>query len=339
MIKYKTPNELSLEVKKYVVGQDEAVNQLSLFLFNYLLYQYSKYTDIVIPNAPVALLIGESGCGKTFMTRTLAKLMEFDLIEINAKSISQEGWEGTSLKKLLLTEMKQRPASNDSSIYRIIFIDEIDKFCQPMGSSTDDNYSIHLQNSLLKYLEGFKLEDSNLSVDLTKCCFILAGNFQQIRENRKSEVKSIGFSGANKVEKDKIIHELEAFGMIPEMIGRISNIIELRSLEFEDYMSLVQNENSYYKQYEKILLHLNIILSLTNVDLCAIIDKTLKLKIGVRGMIQELNKLINREIYFNQDRLSLVVEYFNYLDKAEGEHQTWLDKVSGIIKKGNPNGQ
>jgi len=329
MINYKSPDELYNEVIKYVVGQDKAAKELSVFIFNYFLYHYSKYSNHIIENNPLSLLMGESGSGKTFLVKTIAKLLNFKLIEINSKGISQEGWHGTSFKELVLNEFNLLPKEANNSINKILFIDEIDKFCIPQASTNSNDHSPHMQSSLLKYLEGFKITDKKFNIDLTNCCIILAGNFQSIRDTRIENSQSIGFINKSKIKKDRIIQELETFGMIPEFIGRISNIIELDEISEETYNHLINNENFYFQKYKKLLNNLNIEIPFTSGMLSAIINKSKDLKIGVRGFIQELNKLISKALVENQTNLNLMVEYLNYLEDTETKHNEWKNKIIG----------
>lgn len=327
MLEHKTPKQLSDKLKEYVIGQDQACNDLSLFLFNYLLFHYAQNReDIRLENPPVCLIIGESGSGKTHLVKMISKIMNFDLLEINGKSIAQEGWNGESLKNMILTYAMSRPKSKDQSIKTIIFIDEFDKVCQPISSSETENYNVHTQNSFLKYLEGFKIENKDILVDLKSFCFILGGNFQGIRDQREKNKKQIGFRD-HEHQETELHYELESFGMIPEIIGRISNFIELNYLTRKDYEAILHSKNTYFKNITAIMLAINMELDIQDQHIEYAIDKAIKSKIGVRGLIQELNKILNQEMIRNQDKFKVVSDYFNYLESAE-EMQYLLRKKS-----------
>ncbi len=317
-MQYTNPTDLVNEIKKYVIGQDEAVEQIVTFFFNYLLFHYSKdiMPNLHIQHAPIALLIGESGSGKTHLIKTLANLTGCQLIEINSKSISQEGWHGTSFKEHLIHAVQESPKHLDNSIYKIVFIDELDKICIPSYDSKGGNHSFQIQSSILKYLEGFKISTPELSIDLSKYCFILASNFQEIRNKRVSELNSIGFKNHSKLVKNRLNQELEETGMIPELLGRISNIIELNKLTKTEYKAILYSENMFYMQYKKLLNRFSIKLELSDDEIDIMLDKILNLNIGVRGLIQELTKVLNNVLYSNIAQLEIISLYFNYLENS-----------------------
>ena len=102
MFKHLTPAQLATAVKEKVIGQDRAVDELSSYVFSYILYHYGKHAGLNLSSKFNALLLGASGCGKTHLVRTMAEELGFNFIEINAKGISQEGWEGSSFPRLIL---------------------------------------------------------------------------------------------------------------------------------------------------------------------------------------------------------------------------------------------
>ncbi len=241
-----TPKALADAVNQKVIGQEKASTFLANYLFTYIMYHYSQNGNLPLTHKSNALLIGASGTGKTHLVQTMAKEAGFNFLEINAKGISQEGWEGSSFKKLLTDGIFYglSPMQADSP-WTVVFIDEFDKLCAPLASSNNDNYAEHIQNSILKYFENYtasvSLKGQPLNLDTSKLCFILSGNFQGIRDNRDKK-QSVGFNSV-KEEQKKLQAELEAFGVIPEMIGRLSHIIELKELTKEDYSSIIASQH------------------------------------------------------------------------------------------------
>lgn len=316
MVPYKNPKHLAIAIKTKVLRQDDAVDMISQYLFQYILYHYSATGQFKLQNKPQLLLLGPSGHGKTHLVRTLAAEMNFDLIEINAKSISQEGWSGTSFKDLLSSELEGFSQEQVDSERRIVLIDEFDKICQPLGSSSNDNYSPHVQSSLLKYMENytFKLPKSNVIVDTKNFCFIFSGNFQALRDSRKEE-PTIGFQEQVTEKQNDLTVELEQYGMVPEIVGRLSHFIELRELTKEDIRAAMAEQGFALVQYENLLNNLGF--ENVSFDKEAILDNIIDYRLGFRGVIQEFNKQVNQVCAENSDKFSKMFDYFEYLKNSQ----------------------
>lgn len=337
MFKYSNPNDLAAEVKNYVIGQDTAVDSLSTYLFSYILYHYSQKSPFPIEYKPNALLIGDSGSGKTHLVKTLSKLMDFHFIEINAKSICQEGWNGESLRSMLISELSVVYNHVVESPWKIVFIDEIDKMCVPVASSKSDQYSEHVQASILKYLENMiidiKTTKPNWEIDTSKICFIFAGNFQSIRDKRK-ESTTCGFIEHEKSTKNgHITKELETFGVLPELIGRLSNIIELNTLTDEDYYTIINNDHFFFNKYLNIFKNLQFVN--IDIDKQKVIKNVDKSRLGVRAIIQEFNNVINKILIENSSKLDIVTEYFTYLDNADKLAQASTNIINLMDRRQN----
>lgn len=302
---YKNPQKLKKDILNIVVGQDEAVDKVVNYLFKHIISICAQENGLHTHNKSNLLLTGNSGCGKTFVIQVACGLMNLPFIEINCKSISQEGWSGTSLIKHLQEGLYNIP----KSLYKfsIIFLDEFDKLCMPNYSSGGDDVSIHLQNGLLKTLEGSILSGHGLNT--AELCFILAGNFHSMRQNRIS--KGIGFSGnlVNKSNHD-IYEELIKFGVIPELAGRISDVIELNDLDEHTLLEILNNDNFIYKNWQNIFNECNIDFSISGTDKDKIIEEAKSKKTGARGLYSLVHNKIDETMLKNPEKIETFVRRF-----------------------------
>ncbi len=328
--KFFNPQELSDAINEIVIGQKQASEIVSIYIFKHIYSLYASKFNINLENKPLLLLLGDTGIGKTYIIKTAAKLMDFNFIELNAKSITQEGWAGKSFADMLEESVAELSSYDERTI---VFIDEFDKMCIPNFSSKSDNVADHIQNGMLKYLEGFKISGKRQDIDTSKFCFILAGNFKSIREKRKEKLRNnIGFiENLDQEELDKFLHkELEDFGVIPELIGRISEFVELNDLAEDSYKALWENPEFILNKWIKIFKLVDLELNITDEDKKNAIEKTIKNKVGVRGLIQEVQKLINREFLNEAGKINMNQIIFKYeLQKME-EFQEQMSKQNDL---------
>lgn len=325
MFNFTTPKALSDEAKKFIIGQDQSVDALSSFLFQYILFQYSQFGPTKLDNKLNALVMGPSGHGKTYMVKKLAELMGFDFIELNAKGFSQEGWEGTSFRDLLGNELMMRTSRQRVKPWCIVFIDEFDKMCSPLSSTSTEKYAEAIQSSLLKYIEPYtylwsqRKGDHSVQIDTSKLCFIFSGNFQALRDNRISS-GTMGFISVPCSDSNHLSKELEKYGVIPEIVGRLSHIIELNELEKSTFEAILSNENFYLNKLKEIFTRLQFTKAEFNTDkaILAALDS----KLGIRGLIQELNIQVNEIVTSNSDKFDLICQYFEYRKLEDEEPLT-----------------
>lgn len=246
--------------------------------------------------------MGPSGCGKTYMVEKAASVLGLPFFKINAKSISNSGYVGTSLDDYF--EKFQTDSYHDGTRhlfgYSIIFIDEIDKICKELGSGS--TWNISLQYSLLKIIEGTLVRTRTVSspIDTEKMLFVLAGNFEEIRNNRKKK-QSIGFKENEIINVQPYQKELLEFGMVRELIGRISTVTEVSFLSKDDlYKILTEAEDSVHAQYKELFKYHKLDIKVTPEQLDKIIDLCYDQDLGARGLLSAYEECI-KELLFNAE--------------------------------------
>lgn len=304
------------EVKRKVIGQDEAVLKLAtFFLKRQLRLEIALKTSDNAPKSSNILIYGESGSGKTHLIKTFAEIMKFPLIEINAGSLSQRGWEGVCFEEIIETfikteELKAKKAEEDykfltnshtkpalsnndvSTLTPIIYLDEFDKLIQPNWSSKG-NVSIHLQAQLLKYIEGSSIDIKGRKIDTKLFTFVFSGAFENLLENKKI---TTGFIQDEQTKEQDLQEALTNFGMLPELAGRINSHMHLRKLEKADFLAILESPSFILSQWNHGLRLFNNSFNITERDKEQIVEYALNHKLGVRGMIQEAEKVLDKEL-------------------------------------------
>lgn len=300
-----SPKDIMEYLNEFVVGQEEAKQLLAVAGFIHYLRKIGPMVkpNILIPNKKSnGLLIGPTGTGKTLLVNTLAECLRLPFLELNAASLSREGYVGMSVLDQLL-EFMNRVGEKEFK-YSIIFIDEIDK--QP----AKDEHNNGRQYELLKLIEGTKTVHQNSesgnrkqsSIDTTNCMFILAGNFEVLRKEREKRTKSpLGFvkdkSNAGTAEL-MITDELTKYGgIIPEIAGRISAIAELKQPTKDELYAALKIPNGYVDYYNSLLSIIDKKLEIEDKDYDKIVDDCMKSKIGYRGLQHGLDKLLIPQLY------------------------------------------
>lgn len=250
--KYTIPM-IQSELKQYVIGQDELIKQVSVFIYYHMLRQ--NQPDLSI--RPL-LISGPSGSGKTEIWRVAKKLYSDYLhIEIvDGSSITQDGWSGQRKISSILQAL---------DMASILVIDEFDKLAAPSFSKSGDNVSHHLQSELLKLLEGeyttagFRKDSdtADITYDTNTLGIVLVGAFESIREEKESN-NTIGFMQhkAENASKTIIItdEDLIDFGVMPEIVGRISDKCTTNKLSADQYLTIIKNQ---YSKVGKLIKKLN----------------------------------------------------------------------------------
>ena len=302
-----TPKEIVAELDKYIIGQDEAKKSVAIALRNRYrrsLLSEEMREEITPKNI---LMMGPTGCGKTYLVKTLAKLLDVPLAIADATSLTEAGYIGDDIESVVSKLLAAADNDVEKAEHGIIFIDEIDKIAKKKNTNQRDVSGEAVQQGMLKLLEGADVEvpiganSKNAMVPLTtvntrNILFICGGAFpdlENIIKERLNKQASIGFYADLKDKYDDDPHILEkvtvedlrSFGMIPEFIGRLPIIFTMNGLT-EDMMVQILSEprNAILKQYQKLLALDEVKLEFEEGALHAIAAKAMEKHTGARAL-------------------------------------------------------
>lgn len=288
------PAAVLKELDKYVIGQDDAKKQIVAAVFEHILKcEAIKKGSNTIFNKNNVFISGPTGCGKTFICRTLAQILKLPFVHTDATQYTQAGYSGSDIGNMFLPLLP--PLAKKGKLpLSIIFIDEIDKL--HAGSERWGVSSTNVQNELLRILEGntFTGEvkgEGTLNVDISQVLFIVGGAFEGLHTNHQSV--QIGFDRMrDRYTKTLTADDYIAYGMQPELIGRFGYFVQLRGLEKDDLRKILLNPNNGpLKQYAELLNDKNRI----DEDLIEdIIDKTYEKQLGARGLNPRVGQLFQK---------------------------------------------
>ncbi len=301
------PHKIKEGLDEYVVGQEKAKKVISVAVYNHYKRVATNTMDDIEIEKSNMLMIGPTGCGKTYLVKTLAKLLDVPLAIADATSLTEAGYIGDDIESVLSKLLTAAGNDVEKAQMGIVFIDEIDKIAKKQNTNSRDVSGESVQQGMLKLLEGADIEvpvganSKNAMVPLTtintrNILFICGGAFPDLDEiikQRLSKQSSIGFNATLKdaFDKDKNIHskvvieDLKKFGMIPEFIGRLPVIYTLDGLT-EDMLVAILNEpkNAILKQYQKLLALDEVDLQFDESALRAIAKKAMEKDTGARAL-------------------------------------------------------
>ncbi|MCR4691185.1 MAG: ATP-dependent Clp protease ATP-binding subunit ClpX [Lachnospiraceae bacterium] len=333
------PHKIKEQLDEYVVGQEYAKKVISVAVYNHYKRVATNTMDEIEIEKSNMLMIGPTGCGKTYLVKTLARLLDVPLAIADATSLTEAGYIGDDIESVLSKLLAAAENDVERAQMGIVFVDEIDKIAKKKETTSRDVSGESVQQGMLKLLEGAEVEvpigagSKNAMVPMTtintrNILFICGGAFPDLEEIIKQRLKkttSIGYGAQLKdlFDNDKELmskvetEDLRKYGMIPEFLGRLPIVYTLDPLDRELYIRILKEpRNAILKQYKKLLELDEVELLFDDSAIEAIADKAMKRQTGARALraiIEDFMLDIMYEIPKDKEigRVTITGDYIN----------------------------